>query len=66
MRIDSEVGGGTTVRLYLPRHDRAETAAGSRRRRDHAAGAGETVLLVEDEPSVRLLIAEVLRDLAMR
>jgi nitrogen-specific signal transduction histidine kinase len=64
--IDSEVGSGTTVRLFLPRHDRLEIQAGA-----IAPGAsdvvpeatGETVLLVEDEPSVRLLIAEVLREL---
>jgi CheY-like chemotaxis protein len=65
VRIDSEVGRGTTVRLYLPRHDRAETnggvAAAADRIMPHATG--ETVLLVEDEPSVRLLLAEVLREL---
>ncbi len=65
VRIDSTVGEGTTVRLYLPRHDSADA------RRDTPTeplqqapqGTGETVLLVEDEPSVRLLISEVLRDL---
>ncbi|WP_245442871.1 ATP-binding response regulator [Methylobacterium terrae] len=67
--IASEVGRGTTVALYLPRHDgpldEAETPAqGS----DAAplAGSGETVLVVEDEPAVRSLILEVLRDLGYR
>ena len=56
---------GTTVRLYLPRHQGAVDDEG----RGHVVppmprqGAGETVLLVEDDPSVRLLIAEVLREL---
>jgi PAS domain S-box-containing protein len=65
VRLESEVGKGTTVRLYFPRQDCAAT-----KRKAAAAplalipgGTGETVLLVEDEPSVRLLIAEVLREL---
>jgi PAS domain S-box-containing protein len=64
VRITSEVGQGTAVRLLLPRHhgvSRPGVAAVSRK--PAPAGAGETVLLVEDDPSVRLLIAEVLREL---
>ena len=64
-RIYSEVGQGTTVRLYLPRHrgeaseedGQAEPAEAPR------AEAGETVLVVDDEPTVRMLIAEVLEEL---
>jgi CheY-like chemotaxis protein len=66
VRIESEIGTGTIVRLYLPCQERGES-------RGHPVAvqhsnaipeaAGETVLLVEDEPSVRLLIAEVLREL---
>ncbi len=64
VRIDSELGKGTTVRLYLPRHhlpapERYAPAA----RQNLPHGDGETVLLVEDEASVRMLIAEVLREL---
>jgi CheY-like chemotaxis protein len=64
VRIESEVGQGTTVRLYLPRHDLiiAERAAPGLRQ-NMPQGEGETVLLVEDEPSVRMLIAEVLNEL---
>ena len=64
-RICSEVGRGTTVCLYLPRHlgeaDEAESApdlAGAPR-----AGQGETVLVVDDEPAVRMLVTEALEDL---
>jgi nitrogen-specific signal transduction histidine kinase/ActR/RegA family two-component response regulator len=63
--IESEVGEGTTVRLYFPRQD----GAGAKRTTSVVPegfipeATGETVLLVEDEPSVRLLIAEVLREL---
>jgi CheY-like chemotaxis protein len=62
-RIDSEPGKGTTVRLYLPRHagPLAEGEVSPMRRAP--TGEGETVLLVEDDSSVRLLIGEVLRDL---
>jgi PAS domain S-box-containing protein len=66
--IDSEAGHGTTVRLCLPRfRGAAEEAAGSA-----AAGAlekaqtGETVLVIEDESSVRSLVVEVLDDLGYR
>ncbi|MES2421676.1 MAG: PAS domain-containing protein [Pseudomonadota bacterium] len=65
IRIYSEVGEGTNVCLYLPRHfgeaDRvdvdAELADAPRAR------AGETVLVVDDEPTVRMLVMEVLEEL---
>ena len=63
-KIYSEIGRGTTVKLYLPRHRgasdlEAEPAITS----SLAAGTGETVLVVEDEAVVRGLIVEVLREL---
>ncbi|RYY05355.1 MAG: response regulator, partial [Alphaproteobacteria bacterium] len=65
VRIYSEVGEGTNVCIYLPRHfgeaEDTETVAG------HAeaprANAGETVLVVDDEPTVRMLVMEVLEEL---
>ncbi|MBV8613150.1 MAG: PAS domain-containing protein, partial [Acetobacteraceae bacterium] len=65
VRLDSAPGRGTTVRLYLPRH---EPARSSEPRQDLDAGpaeadAGEAVLLVEDEPEVREMTAERLREL---
>ncbi len=64
-RIYSEVGKGTTFKLYLPRHRGAaeEDEAGSELTSDHVANPGETVLVVEDESVVRGLIVEVLSDL---
>jgi PAS domain S-box-containing protein len=65
VRIDSEVGRGTDVCLYLPRHGGAvaeedpHAALGSPPR----AAPGETVLVVDDEPTVRMLVTEVLEDL---
>jgi PAS domain S-box-containing protein len=65
VHVDSTVGVGTTVCLYLPRHLGAEdatepsTQASAPRRATH----GETVLVVDDEPTVRMLVSEVLTDL---
>jgi len=65
VRIYSEPGKGTTVCLYLPRHYgavQAEEAQPGAAEVDRA-GQGETVLVVDDEPSVRMLVTEVLEDL---
>ena len=65
VRIYTEVGHGTTVCIYLPRAygDVAEEAS-SNLTFDPPRGAdNETVLVVDDEPTVRMLIAEVLEDL---
>jgi PAS domain S-box-containing protein len=65
VHIDSTVGRGTTVWLYLPRHLGDDDAtlpspdASAPRRATH----GETVLVVDDEPTVRMLVSEVLMDL---
>ena len=62
-RIDSKPGEGAVVKLYLPRHA-GPLAEGDVSPMTRApSGDGETVLLVEDDSSVRLLIGEVLRDL---
>ena len=66
LRIYSEPGKGTTVRLYLPRY-RGDGAAALHHEADKTetivAGKGETVLVVDDEPIVRMLIIDVLTDL---
>jgi PAS domain S-box-containing protein len=62
--ILSESGRGTQVRLYLPRRlgelGAAESASSSAM---FARGAGETVLVVDDEPGVRMLVNELLQEL---
>ncbi len=64
VEIASAVGKGTTVKLYLPRHHaEEEVSAGSEQSTAHQAGSGQTVLVVEDEPLVRLLIIDVLDEL---
>jgi PAS domain S-box-containing protein len=53
--IDSEVGRGTTVHLYLPRERAASTGPSTRPAAsgDDAALLGERILVVEDNPDVR-------------
>jgi len=68
VRIYSEVGQGTTVKLYLPRFRGAlpgENAA-PRLGEEHLSLERETVLVVEDEAVVRALIVEVLDELGYR
>jgi PAS domain S-box-containing protein len=65
--IESKIGQGTSVRLYLPRHhgDIAAGQASAARAAEHAA-TGETVLVVEDEPVVRGVILEMLAEQGYR
>jgi PAS domain S-box-containing protein len=67
VRIYSEPGNGTTFRLYLPRlrapADTAETGASGQVAAAGLAEAGESVLVVDDEPALRMLVAETLREL---
>jgi signal transduction histidine kinase/CheY-like chemotaxis protein len=68
VRIYSEIGQGTTMCLYLPRHyGEAETVP------DHSVtaietvrGDARTVLVVDDEPTIRMLVVEVLEELGHR
>ena len=64
VRIHSEVGKGTTINLYLPRSpgEATQSDAGQTQEPDRA-GAGQTVLVVDDEASVRMLIVDVLQEL---
>ena len=65
MRIYSELGQGTTVRLYLPRHQGNPDLEGGTVGRAELPRleTGETVLVVEDEAVVRSLVLEVLEEL---
>lgn len=65
VRIYSEVGDGTTMCFYLPRHyGEAEDANTMGSLTDAPrAEQGQTVLVVDDEPTVRMLVTEVLEDL---
>ena len=56
----SEVGRGTTFRIYLPRVEEPAENASVTRASKSVTGGSETVLLVEDEESVRQLVRETL------
>jgi PAS domain S-box-containing protein len=65
VQIESRVGVGTSVRLYLPQHSGEDDAEALQDRRTEAPRAGydETILIVDDEPAIRTVIAEVLYEL---
>ncbi|MEZ5831493.1 MAG: response regulator [Dongiaceae bacterium] len=63
VRIYSEVGEGTTVRLYLPRAvDKVAAAAPSESKRTDADKIDAIVLVVEDNVDVRKIVSRLLRD----
>lgn len=64
-RIYSQLGSGTTIKLYLPANDAAGGQATSDKKAEVALprGAGEIVLVVEDDDSVRMLVADTLKEL---
>jgi PAS domain S-box-containing protein len=66
--IDSALGQGTTIEICLPRYKGEAVAAPSEEppTTDRRAGRDEVVLIVEDQPVVRLLIVDVLNELGYR
>jgi CheY-like chemotaxis protein len=67
IRVYTEVDRGTTMQLLLPSHQMpAQTMAAPdppQAAPETASLTGETVLLVDDEPAIRMLVMEVLQDL---
>ena len=65
VRIYSEVGQGTLVCIYLPRHlgEGVPETPEAQRAAPEQARDGETVLVVDDEPTVRMLVVDALNDL---
>ena len=63
VKIYSEVGHGTTVRIYLPRlaADDEEDAPAPAAAAPARATGGETILAVEDDPDVRQYVTHALR-----
>ncbi len=69
LKIYSEIGRGTRVKIYLPRHVDAMHEMASEAPHQNGQPSippgkpGEVILVVEDEPRVRLMSVEALRDL---
>ena len=67
VRIYSEQGQGTTVKIYLPRfRGKAEEDEPEEVVELPRAEAGETVLVVDDEPTVRMLVGDTLSELGYK
>jgi two-component system, cell cycle sensor histidine kinase and response regulator CckA len=58
--VDSELAKGTTFRIYLPRFDGALEAPSLTEPTSQSWEGGETILLVDDEESLRQIIHELL------
>lgn len=65
VRIHSTPGEGTSVKLFVPAAENQLAHEADAPEAVHH-GDGETVLLVEDDPSVRLLVREVLNELGYK
>lgn len=68
VEIDSEVGRGTKIRIFLPRAEKVQLATpGSVTRHEieapRALDSSKTILVVEDDPNVRKAVGQILVDL---
>jgi PAS domain S-box-containing protein len=66
VKIYSEVGSGTTIKLYLPRHHAAATEEFQPAVMAVPRARDETILVAEDDPDVRSFSVEMLRELGYR
>ncbi len=65
VKIYSEVGHGTTIRLYLPRSTQSEDVIVEVEQQP-VGGGSETVLVVEDDDEVRATAVDLLTELGYR
>ena len=66
VKIYSEVGHGTSVKIYLPRVRQSEVQTDRAAPEQAAAHSGECVLVVEDDAAVRAAAVELLGELGYR
>jgi PAS domain S-box-containing protein len=64
-KIYSEVGHGTTIKMYFPRSYQAETSEPVLKS-GPVTGGDETILVVEDDPAVQATVVEMLRSLGYK
>ncbi|MEP6831044.1 MAG: response regulator [Rhizomicrobium sp.] len=65
IKIYSEIGEGTTIKIYLPRTRRAQDALDVTNQQ-YALGGSERILVVEDDEGVRAAVVDMLTDLGYR
>jgi CheY-like chemotaxis protein len=63
IHIASDEGKGTAIDLLLPRYEGSIPLAADLSNNVPSSGAGETVLVIEDDPSVRLIVLQSLKEL---
>ena len=63
IEILSKIGEGTTVKLYLPRATHQEEEPREAPKTNSFHGRGETILVVEDNEIVRIMVTQGLREL---
>jgi PAS domain S-box-containing protein len=66
VKIYSEPGQGTTVKIYLPRTTAAEDVLAPVEPQQPAVGGSETILVAEDDEAVRTTVVEMLSELGYR
>jgi PAS domain S-box-containing protein len=66
LRITSSPGEGTLARVYLPAHPECDDASDSLSPVDLPGGGGETILVVDDEDSIRQIACQVLENFGYR
>lgn len=64
--IDSAVGSGTTINIYLPQSSSPPKSKSAKPTEDIPRGSGETILVVEDNAAVRALTLKMLDSLGYR
>jgi two-component system NtrC family sensor kinase len=64
--IDSDVGRGTKVTIYLPHSHAAVAAPSPEDKADYIAAGRQTILVVEDNPDVRAVAVSLLEQLGYR
>lgn len=65
IKIYSEIGHGTTIRIYLPRSLEPATQ-NNLKDLGKAAGGTETILVVEDDPAVQATVVDILTELGYK
>jgi two-component system cell cycle sensor histidine kinase/response regulator CckA len=60
LEVESELGAGTTFRILLPQTERTAAARPAPAPLQSIGPGGQTILVVEDEPSVRRLMVAIL------
>ena len=66
LELDTEVGKGTTFRVYLPAEPESRAEEPSAERQSPPRGHGETVLVIDDEEAVRKVVQKTLENFGYR